>query len=67
MYCWCRDKENHKLVSTLWIRPVSDPDKGVCADPVDRGAILGRGSRIPTVKAGSISWLRTKEEGRRDT
>ncbi len=26
---------------------VSDPDKGVCADPVDRGAILGRGESDP--------------------
>jgi hypothetical protein len=26
---------------------VSDPKKGVCADPVDRGAILGRGEPDP--------------------
>jgi hypothetical protein len=26
---------------------VSDPDKGVCADPVNRGAILGRGESDP--------------------
>ncbi len=26
---------------------VSDPDKGVCADPADRDAILGRGESDP--------------------
>ncbi len=28
-------------------RSVSDPDKGVCSDPVDGGAILGRGEPDP--------------------
>jgi hypothetical protein len=46
---------------------VLDPGKGVCADPVDGDAILGGGSRIPIAGTGSVSWLRTKEEGRRDT
>ncbi len=34
-------------LSVVWIITVSDPDKGVCADPVDRGAILGRGESDP--------------------
>ncbi len=37
---------NTKLIITRFIS-VSDPDKGVCADPVDRGAILGRGELDP--------------------
>jgi hypothetical protein len=45
---------------------VLDPKKGVCADPVNEGAILGRGGRIPIAGIGSVSWLRTKEVGRRD-
>ncbi len=32
---------------------VLDPDKGVCADPADGGAILGGGSRIPIVEQGA--------------
>ncbi len=43
-----------------------DPKKGVCADPVDGGAILGEGDRILIAGIGSVNWLRTKEEGRRD-
>jgi hypothetical protein len=46
---------------------VLDPGKGVCADPVNRGAILGGGSRILAVRTGSVSWLRTEEEEGRDT
>jgi hypothetical protein len=31
------------------------PGKGECADPVNEGAILGRGDRAPIVRAGSVS------------
>ncbi len=34
---------------------VLDPEKGVCADPVDEGAILGKGGRTPIVVTGSVS------------
>jgi hypothetical protein len=31
------------------------PEKGVCADPVDEGAILGKGGRAPIVVMRSVS------------
>ncbi len=31
----------------LWILIVVDPGKGVCADPVNRDAILGKGGTGP--------------------
>jgi hypothetical protein len=34
---------------------VSDPGKGVCADPVNGGAILGKGDRIPKAGPRSVS------------
>ncbi len=46
---------------------VLDPGKGVCADPVNGGAILGEGGPDLIAGTGSVSWLRTKEEERRDT
>jgi hypothetical protein len=45
----------------------ADPGKGACADPVNGGAILGKGGRILIAGTGSVSWLRTKGEERRDT
>ncbi len=46
---------------------VSDPDKGVCADPADGDAILGRGEPDPHSGNREHQLARTKEEGRRDT
>ncbi len=34
-------------ISEEMVRDVLDPDKGVCADPADGGAILGRGEPDP--------------------
>jgi hypothetical protein len=70
-----RPKKRGRPRKTLNVDPpdphkgsVSDPGKGVCADPVNGGAILGKEGpdRHSTVGTGSVSWLRTKEEGRRD-
>jgi hypothetical protein len=46
---FCRLKINHKTdVYECVFIPVPDPGKGVCADPVNRGAILeGRGPGPP--------------------
>ncbi len=49
----CRLKINrdlhcaHMLGLLAWMRIVSDPGKGVCADPVNGGAILGEGGPDP--------------------
>jgi hypothetical protein len=45
---------------------VLDPGKGVCADPVDGGAILGKGDRILIAGIGSVSQL-TPDKGRGKT
>jgi hypothetical protein len=34
---------------------VPDPGKGVCADPVNGGAILGKGDRNPKARTRSVS------------
>jgi hypothetical protein len=34
---------------------VPDPGKEVCADPVNGGAILGKGGRIPKAGTRSVS------------
>jgi hypothetical protein len=34
---------------------VPDPDKGVCADPVNGDAILGKGDRNPKAGTKSVS------------
>ncbi len=34
-------------LARCWHNPVPDPGKGVCADPVNGGAILGRGGQEP--------------------
>ncbi len=36
-----------RYVRSLYTPAVSDPDEGVCADPVNGGAILGRGKPEP--------------------
>jgi hypothetical protein len=46
-----RDIMDITVIRTIMIVP--DPSKGVCADPVNGGAILGKGDRIP--KAGTMS------------
>ncbi len=56
----------NKQSESVCILSVLDPGKGVCADPVNGGAILGKGDRILIVGTESVSWPRTKEEGRRD-
>ena len=35
------------VIDNIIVMVVSDPGKGVCADPVDGGAILGRGEPDP--------------------
>ncbi len=46
---------------------VVDPGKGVCADPVNRDAILGKGGPAPEAGTRSVSLARTEEGIRRDT
>jgi hypothetical protein len=45
---------------------VPDLGKGVCADPLNGDAILGKGGRIPEAGTGSVSWTLIRKEGRRD-
>jgi hypothetical protein len=40
-------QKNRRQKSHAWAPFVSDPGKGVCADPVDGGAILERGGPDP--------------------
>jgi hypothetical protein len=45
--------------------PVSDPDEGVCADPVNGGAILGRGE--PEPQGGNKERQLRSDKGREKT
>ncbi len=45
---------------------VPDPGKGVCADPVNRGAIWRGRDRVPQAGTKSVSWAQTREEERCD-
>jgi hypothetical protein len=45
--CLRSSKAQYKLKEGYNILGVFDPGEGVCADPVDKGAILGRGGPDP--------------------
>jgi hypothetical protein len=39
--------QDSMLANIILVYTVLDPEKGVCADPVDKGAILGKGGANP--------------------
>jgi hypothetical protein len=53
------------LVHTFQILSVSDPGKGVCADPVNGGAILGKGG--PDPQGGNKERQLSPDKGRDKT
>ncbi len=50
---------------TFWYSPVPDPGKGVCANPVNGGAILGKGG--PDPQGGNKERQLSPDKGREKT
>jgi hypothetical protein len=57
--------QNRHTINTSCIRAVPDPGKGVCVDPVDRGAILEGGG--PGPPSGEKERQLSPDEGRGKT
>ncbi len=53
------------IIFPFFVRTVPDPGKGVCADPVNGGAILGKGG--PNPQGGNKERQLSPDKGREKT